>query len=124
MPETLPCGWPLGCRRMAYGYDHDHITDRVRFALCKRHNLVLASCGDQAATLRFLADCVEQADLGFTYHEYRLVADRARGFKYRGTTGAKAKQKARSKSWYAQNKDRQFQQVAAFRERRKGGSAS
>jgi hypothetical protein len=71
-PKTLPCAWPLGCGRMAHGYDHDHDTDQVRAPLCKHHNVVLRDVGDTAASLRAVADWIETASMGFTYHEATL----------------------------------------------------
>ena len=77
-PSTIACEWPFGCRRQAHGYDHDHNTDIVRFALCQHHNSILGQIGDLPATLRALADWLECADKGFTYHQYRSGRDRLR----------------------------------------------
>ena len=66
-PATLPCAWPLGCTRMAGGYDHDHETDRVRAALCQHHNATLGASGDTPESLRTVADWLESANMGFTY---------------------------------------------------------
>jgi hypothetical protein len=75
-PQTLRYMWPFGCDAMAAGYDHDHLTNVVRAAMCKKHNATLATCGDQAATLRTLADWLERADMGFTYTEAKATAQR------------------------------------------------
>jgi hypothetical protein len=86
-PKTLQCAWPLGCTRMANGYDHDHTTGRVRAALCAVHNNVLEACGDQASTLRAVADWLECADMGFEYIDYRRWAWRIRSALHRATVG-------------------------------------
>lgn len=70
-PHEIPCMWPFGCERMAYGYDHNHDTDVVRAALCGKHNAALGTCGDQPESLRVLASWLETANMGFTYGEYR-----------------------------------------------------
>ena len=75
-PRTLPCEWPLGCDKLANGYDHDKQTDIVRAALCTYHNVALGHCGDQAYTLRKIADWLENASLGFTYREYIRAYER------------------------------------------------
>jgi len=55
---------------MSHGYDHDHLTDIVRAALCSHHNNMLKSAGDQPASLRKLADWLENANLGFLFTDY------------------------------------------------------
>jgi len=69
-PKLLPCAWPFGCKRNANGFDHDHLTDIVRAALCSHHNAMLADAGDQPTSLRKLADWLECANLGFLYSEH------------------------------------------------------
>ena len=81
-PKTLTCAWPLGCKRMANGYDHDHETGRVRSALCSHHNAVLRSAGDTSVSLRTVADWLENADMGFSYNEAYLARKRVANAKW------------------------------------------